>query len=348
VTRTRGAVNALLEEGIDRGFFPGAAALVLEDGAPLVELYLGSAQVEPQSEKSDVSAETLWDLASLTKPLAGAATLLALAEARALSLDDPLSRFHDLYRKTKFDGVTLRGLLAHRAGVQAWYPLYVRGEGREAYRKTLADMDPAAPPGAETIYSCLGYLLLADVAERALGGELDVFFRDRFAARLGLAKDLLFSPDGADRVRAAGGERDDATERRMVAERRLRYFGFREGVVNGEANDGNAYRRAAGVSLNAGLFGTARAVGAMGRAWLERDARLLSESSVDEAFRGELGWRAEEGGFSHTGFTGGFLFLHPESRRVLVLLANHLHPDARAGDMDDVRRRFREAALAIS
>jgi CubicO group peptidase (beta-lactamase class C family) len=69
---------------------------------------------------------------------------------------------------------------------------------------------------------------------------------------------------------------------------------------------------------------------------------------VDEAFRGELGWRAEEGGFSHTGFTGGFLFLHPESRRVRVLLANHLHPDARAGDMDDVRRRFREAALAIS
>jgi CubicO group peptidase (beta-lactamase class C family) len=342
------AVRALLEEGIDRGFFPGAAAVVLEGSETLVELHLGSARVEPESEKGDVSPGTLWDLASLTRPLAGAATLLTLAEERTLSLDDPLARFHDLYRKTKFDGVTLRALLAHRAGVPAWYPLYVRGEGRAAYRRTLADLDPAARPGAETIDSCVGYLLLADVAERVLGGELDAFFRQRFAAPLGLEKDLLFAPAGADRARAAGGERDDATERRMVAERRLKYLGFRDGVVNGEVNDGNAYRRAAGVSLNAGLFGTARAAAAIGRAWLERDARLLAEWSVEESFRGELGWRAEDGGFGHTGFTGGSLFLHPESGRVLVLLTNHLHPDARAADMDDVRTRFREAALSIS
>jgi len=354
-----GAVRALVEEGVDRGLFAGAAALVLEDGSPIAEVYCGSARVEPESERSDASPDTLWDLASLTKPIAGAAILLALDDARLLALDDPLSRFHDLYKKTKFDGVTLRRLLAHTAGVAAWFPLYVRGEGRSAYRRTLSELDAEAPPGTSTISSCVGFLLLADVAERVLGGELDVFFRERFAAPLGLARDLLFAPEGADRGRAAGGERDDATERWMVSERRLRYLGFRTGVVNGEANDGNAYRRGGGVSLNAGLFGTARAAAAIGQAWLGRDARLLPEARFEEALGGALGWRpsAEEASargvlspraFGHTGVTGASLFADPGARRVFALLANRLHPDARAGDMDGFRRRFHEAGLAIS
>ena len=63
----------------------------------------------------------------------------------------------------------------------------------------------------------------------------------------------------------------------MTADRKLKYGGFREGVVNGQVNDGNAYRRGNGVSLNAGLFGTAEAAAALGRAWLARDGRLLPE-----------------------------------------------------------------------
>ncbi len=361
-------IRGLVEEGIDRGFFPGAAALVLEEGTVLAEVYAGDARVEPETERAEASAKTLWDLASLTKPIAGAAILLALAEARLLTLDDPLGRFHDLYKKMKFEGVTLRRLLSHSAGLMPWFPCYVRGEGRVAYRAALAQLDAAAPPGTAAVYSCPGYLLLADVAERALGTPIDVFFRERFAVPLGLAKDLLFDPGDGEESRAAGGERDDATERRMVQDRGLRYAGFRDGVVNGEVNDGNAYRRGAGVSLNAGLFGTARAVAAAGRAWMERDARLLTEGSIEEALadatpgleeaRG-LGWQLattkgspgavlSPRAFGHTGFTGGSFFVDPEGRRVFVLLTNRLHPDARAVDMNAFRRRFHEAALSIS
>jgi CubicO group peptidase (beta-lactamase class C family) len=137
-------------------------------------------------------------------------------------------------------------------------------------------------------------------------------------------------------------------------------MGFRSGVVNGEVNDGNAYHRSAGVSLNAGLFGTARAVTEIGRAWLSRDARFLDERWIDEALgapsaagerRYALGWTREpaDGGgmFGESSATGCSLHVDPDPRRVYVLLTNRLHPEARGPGMDDLRRRFHEAAAAL-
>jgi CubicO group peptidase (beta-lactamase class C family) len=363
----RNSVQSLLEEGVDRGFFTGAAAVVAGEAGAVDDWNVGESRIGPPEERRAVLPDTLWDLASLTKPLVGTALLLSLAQDRSLALDDPLSRFHDLYKKMKFDGVTLRRLLTHTAGLQAWYPCYVRGEGRDAYRRTLADLDSIGRPGGAVVYSCLGFLLLADVVERVGGSELDRQFRDRVAAPLGLAEDLIFFPRNKDLARAAGGERDDSTERKMVAERHLKYSGFRSGFVNGEVNDGNAYHRAAGVSLNAGLFGTAGAVGELGRAWLVKNPRLLSETSIAEATRlatpgleeaRGLGWdlaatpdfaadALSPESFGHTGFTGSSLFIDPERKRVFVLLTNRLHPEARAVDMKDFRRRFHKAAADL-
>lgn len=361
-------VRALLEEGLERGFFAGAAAAVAGPEGTLAEEYAGAARLLPDSVKGDADAETLWDLASLTKPLAGAALALALARDGIVSLEDPVGRYHDLWKRTRFSGVTLRRLLLHQGGLKAWYPCYVHGEGRRTYAKTLAGADPEGPPGREVVYSCLGYLMLSEALERAAGAPLDRLFADRVAAPLGLARDLLYAPDGADRARAAGGERDDGTERRMVAERGLAYVGFRTGIVNGEANDGNATRRAGGVSLNAGLFGTLRAVAEAGRAWLLADPRLLHEADFAEAVRNAtpdasehrgLGWQLAStpgspgeplsaGSYGHTGFTGVSLFVDPVAERVFVLLANRLHPEARAVDMNPFRRRFHAAAARLS
>ncbi len=363
------ALRSLLEEGVERGRLAGAAAFVSQEGAVLFEAEAGSARLVPEAEASPASARTLWDLASLTKPLAGAALVLALAEERVLSLEDEVSRFDDVLRKTRFSGVTLRRLLLHTAGLVDWYPLYVKGEGRAAYLKALADLDPGGPPGQSVVYSCPGFLLLTEVVERVSGLPADRFFRERISGPLGLSGDLLYAPEGEDRRRAAGGERDDATERAKVASLGLAYAGFRSGVVNGEVNDGNARRRGGGVALNAGLFGTARAVAALAQAWLDRDPRLLAEASGDEAVgcrtgglgedRG-LGWalassvrsagdRLSPGSFGHTGFTGSSLFADPRTRRVYVLLANRLHPEARsAEEMIAFRRRFHDLASALA
>lgn len=362
------ALDSLLQEGVARGVFGGAAARVEQDGTVLFESEAGFARIEPEAERAPADVGTLWDLASLTKPLAGTPLVLRLAESRLVSLEDGIARFDDLFRKTRFDGVTLRRLLAHTAGIVDWSPLYVRGEGRASYRKTLAELDPSGPPGRLVTYSCPGYLLLSEIAERVSGSPLDVLFREVVTTPLGLGTELLFSPDGEERARTAGGERGDASERRKTAALGLSWSGFRSDVVNGEANDGNARRRG-GASLNAGLFGTARAVAAIARAFLDRDPRLLEEASFAEAVRCQTQGLNEDRGFGwalartvrsagdalapesfgHTGFTGSSVFVDPRARRIFVLLATRLHPDARsAEEMILFRRRFHDLAAAIS
>lgn len=362
------ALGALLDEGVERGIFAGASALVAGPEGTHVEAHRGFARVEPESAREKAAPGTLWDLASLTKPIAGTALVLALAEAKLLAPDDGVSRFEDRWKKTAFEGVTLRRLLTHSAGLVDWFPVYIRGEGRPAYRKTLGELGLAAKPGTKVTYSCPGFLMLSEVVERSAGKPLDSFFEERVSRPLGLSRDLLFSAEGDDAVRCAGGERDDATERKRVADLGLSYGGFRSGVVNGEVNDGNAYRRAGGVALNAGLFGTARAVAEVGLAWLRRDPKLLKEASIESAVEngtpglGEargLGWALARSvrsagdliareSFGHTGFTGSSLFVDPVARRAYVLLANRLHPDARSAEnMIAFRRRFHDVASGL-
>ncbi|HEY3350661.1 MAG TPA: serine hydrolase domain-containing protein [Thermoanaerobaculia bacterium] len=362
------SLRALLDEGLERGFFAGVTALVASEKETLAERHAGDARLEPASERRAAGPDTLWDLASLTKPLAGAALVLSLVSEKTLSLDDCVSRFEDRWKKTFLEGVSVRSLLAHLGGLVDWFPLYSKGEGRPAYVRTLGELDAAAIPGTKVIYSCPGYLFLSEIVERVAGGTLDRLFEARVSAPLHLSKNLLFSPSSPeDLARCAGGERNDATERRMTADRKLKYGGFREGVVNGQVNDGNAYRRGNGVSLNAGLFGTAEAAAALGRAWLARDGRLLPERffalATENATAGlgedrGLGWQLAStpgsageplgpSAYGHTGFTGASLFVAPELGRVAVLLANRLHPEARAAEMNDFRRRFHEIAAAL-
>ncbi len=362
------SLRTLLDEGLERGFFAGASALVVSGTEALAERHAGEARVEPAGDRRPAGPDTLWDLASLTKPLAGAALVLSLVSDKTLSLDDCVSRFEDRWRKSFLEGVSLRRLLAHVGGLVDWFPLYSRGEGRLAYVRTLGELDAAAIPGTRVIYSCPGYLFLSEIVERVAGAPVDDLFRERIADPLHLSENLLFSPSSSgDLSRAAGGERDDATERKMTADRNLKYGGFRQGVVNGQVNDGNAYRRGNGVSLNAGLFGTAAAVAALGRAWLVRDERLLPERflalATENATAGlgedrGLGWQLAStpgsageplgpAAFGHTGFTGASLFVDPVRGRVAVLLANRLHPDLRAVEMNAFRRRFHELCAAM-
>ena len=361
-------IAALLDEGLERGFFAGASALVVSGKETLAERHAGEARVEPVSERRAAGPDTLWDLASLTKPIAGAALVLSLVSERTLSLDDEVGRFDDRWKKSFLEGVSVRRLLAHLGGVVDWFPLYSKGEGRLAYVRTLGELDAAEIPGTKVIYSCPGYLFLSEIVERVSGAPVDRLFEARVSVPLHLSENLLFSPSSPDDLaRAAGGERDDATERRMTGERKQKYGGFRQGVVNGQVNDGNAYRRGNGVSLNAGLFGTAEAAAALGRAWLARDGRLLPERffalATENATAGlgedrGLGWQLAStprsageplgpAAFGHTGFTGASLFVDPERGRVCVLLTNRLHPDARAVEMNEFRRRFHEAAAAL-
>ena len=343
------ALSEFLSAEIDAGSFPGAAALVGTSETVLEEAIAGRACVGPEPEREDVAPETLFDLASLTKPLCSAALLAAGA---GLPLDTLPGKFLPEWKKTRFEGITLERLLTHTSGLEAWFPMYVRGEGAAAYRRTLCEIEPMAAPGERVIYSDLNFLLVTEILESVFTAPLERVFAESVAAPAGSA--ARFLPGRS--LPTAATERDDRFERAMVEVRGLSYGRFREGVVRGEVHDGNAFRRG-GVSGHAGLFATARDVWALARVWLDPARREWTrDRTADLGEARGLGWQGRRGAgsaipemseasFGHTGFTGTSLWVDPERDRVLVLLTNRIHPEVREIPFNDVRQRFHRAAI---
>jgi CubicO group peptidase (beta-lactamase class C family) len=342
-------LGAFLEREIEAGSFPGGAALVGTAEGVLAEAVAGAAAVEPSF--APAAPETLWDLASLTKPLCTGA--LVFENSRAMPLDAPPGRYLPEWKKTRFEDITLERLLTHTSGLPAWYPVYVGGEGAKAYRGTLAGIEPEAAPGERVIYSDLNFLTLGAILEEVLGARIEAAFAARVAGPAGSA--ARFHPP--DPAACAATEKDDRFERAMTEARGLAYAGFRRGVVRGEVHDGNAFRRGGGAG-HAGLFATARDVWALARTWLEpgRSAYWSDRTEGLAEARG-LAWQGRRGAgsaidrmspraFGHTGFTGTSLWVDPDADRVLVLLTNRIHPEVREIRFNEVRQRFHEAAYA--
>jgi serine-type D-Ala-D-Ala carboxypeptidase len=336
-----------LEAEIGRESFPGAATLVGTSEAILEMSVAGSAAVDP--ETAGVSPDTLWDLASLTKPLCTGA-LARAAKSSGLDLDLPPGFFFPAWKKTRYDGITLATLLTHTSGLPAWFPLYTRGEGARAYARTLAELEPAAAAGSAVIYSDINFLLFGDVLEAHFSMPLDRAFAQLVAAPAGSAARFLPDPTQP----AAATEKGDETERRMTAALGLSYPHFRTGVVRGEVHDGNAFRRG-GVAGNAGLFGSARDVWALARQWLlDYPAEFCGDLTPLEPSARGLSWQVSRGAgsavsemsprsFGHTGFTGTSVWLDPDADRIAILLTNRVHPAVQAVDFNEVRRRFHAA-----
>ena len=226
-------LSEFLQEEIEAGSFPGAAALVGNESSVEAAAAAGRAAITPG--EADLTEEMLFDLASLTKPLATGA-LFAVSDLEPGLLP---GRFFPAWKATRYEGITLGALLTHTSGLPAWYPLYARGEGAESYRRTLATIEPEAAPGAQVIYSDLNFLLLGEILERHFGAPFERAFAELVARPAGSG--ALFAPP--DPLVTAATEKGDATERRMTAELGLTYERFRTGVVRGEVHDGNALRR---------------------------------------------------------------------------------------------------------
>lgn len=353
-----------LRRQVDGGRFPGGVARVEERGVLVAEAAAG--RLRRSRRAAAVTPATVFDLASLTKPLATTVLLLDAVARRRLDLDARLDRLRPAFRGTPAGGATVADLLGHVAGLPAWWPLYAESRGagwrdRERVIVRLARLSTA--PRTAVAYSDLGFLLLGRIVEEAAGAPLDRLFAERVAGPLGLAA-TRFVPPVAGRGAIPPTETGDRTERRLVRERGLRWDGFLRGAPAGVVGDVNA-RTMGGVAGHAGLFGPAAEVARLARIFLPPfDGPVpgeLSRQAVRDRTAGlgpgrGLGWQTGRGAapvrgilgddsFGHVGFVGTSVWCDPARGRVAVLLTNRVHPSAVGVDFQAIRREFHRIAF---
>jgi CubicO group peptidase (beta-lactamase class C family) len=356
---------AFLRGRVAAGIFPGARYRVARGPEILEEGWLGHAVLTP--ERIETGEDTIYDLASLTKPLVTGTLAVLFAGRGILDLQEPAGRLLPELRGRWLAEVRLVDLLAHRSGLPAWLPVYLHASGREGYLGHLASLPREYATGTRVTYSCLGYILLALVLERAGGATLDVLAEREILSRAALAR-TGYRPPADLRPRIAATEEGNGREREMAGEAGKGFGGWRSGVIWGECHDLNAWHLG-GVAGNAGLFSSASDLHKLSLEFLGEGSGLFSERDR-EAFRTDLtpglnenrsaGWQLastpgcsagpllSQKAFGHTGFTGTSLWIDPENRSIFLLLTNRVHPRYRPDDMNAVRREFHRWALTAA
>ena len=359
----RSALGDFFAGKVREDWFPGAAWLVGDARKVIDEGAVGDAVVEPGRIAATTS--TLYDLASLTKPLATALLAVRLQSAGRLAIEDRVDRHLPDWRpRDEGPALTLLDLLTHRSGLPAWMPLYAMASDVTGRIGAVAAAPRAHAPLLGVTYSCPNYLLAGFALERASGAPLDRLFRDHVTGPAGVG-DLGYRPDPSERPRTAATEAGNAHESALAGPWAAGYNGFRRDVIWGEVHDHNAWSLG-GAAGNAGLFGTARGVWSLARHFL--GGGLLADE--------ERGWFAHDftpglnqaravgfqlaatpgcsagaslspRSFGHTGFTGTSLWMDPEAERIFVLLTNRVHPRFRERDLHPLRREFHALARAL-
>ncbi|MEK6286637.1 MAG: serine hydrolase domain-containing protein [Acidobacteriota bacterium] len=187
-------ISSYLQSEIARGSFPGAQYVIGEDGQIVAEDALGRAVIEP--EIIAVTLDTIYDLASLTKPLVTALLVVRFAERGVLDLNAPLARYLSEFDDKDKREITLAQLMSHTSGLPNWRPLYLEAETRADVPATISQilLEPQQPKGPrEVIYSDLNYILLAFVLERITGERLDRLAEREIFEPLDL-KRTMFNP----------------------------------------------------------------------------------------------------------------------------------------------------------
>lgn len=335
-------IDRFLQHEIEAGSFPGAVYAVGSSRGIEQENALGSAVAVPL--RIPATLDTIYDCASITKPLITTALVLQAVGEGRIGLND------------SFEGFRYRDLLTHTSGLRAWLPLYAYDD----YLQTILEHGPEYERGTHVVYSDLNFVMLWLALQRIYGDYVELA-NERILRRLKL-DDAMFRPSSTLRPRIAATEWGQRWERVMCADRGIKFDRFREGLIWGETHDGNSHA-AGGTAGNAGLFAAARAVYRIAQGWL--DGTLVTTEQLEQATtnytsgleenRG-LGWilgfpkhnatgMLSRRAFGHTGFTGTSLFIDPEKDRVMVLLTNRVHPCAGPIGMQKIRGEFHRLAL---
>ena len=342
-------LDAVVERAIADGEVPGAVLLVTRDGRVVYEKAFGRRALRPRRE--EMTVDTIFDMASLTKVMATATSIMILAEEGKLSLSDPVALHLPEFAAFDKDSVTILQMLTHFSGLRPDIDLDEAWDGRgEALERGFAER-LVEVPGERFVYSDINYFVLGELVERVSGRTLELFSRERIFEPLGMS-DTGFLPAAEKASRIAPTQ-------------------WRDGrMLRGEVHDPTA-QRMGGVAGHAGLFSTAGDTARFALALINGgalgEARILSplaakKMTTNQSPPEQPDWRGvgfdirtrfssvrgdlfPVGSFGHTGFTGTSLWLDPDSRTAVILMTSRLHPDG-GGDVAGLRKKVATVAAA--
>jgi uncharacterized protein YbbC (DUF1343 family)/CubicO group peptidase (beta-lactamase class C family) len=336
--------DGLVTEAVEKKGVPGAVLLIGRGGAIAFRKAYGLAGARP--ELRAMTTDTIFDVASLTKPLVSAA-LMKLIEERKIELDAPVSRYLPAFSKEGKAQITIRHLMTHGAGLKAGGAYAGRKLTTAQIIEEIAASPQLSPPGAQFLYSDFSFITLGAVVEAVTGQSLNDYCRETIFGPLGM-NNTGFLPTAPGIASTSSG--DDVPDSR------------------GKVHDPTA-AALGGVAGHAGIFSTADDLARFCQMILnggELDGvRILKPQTValwtskQSPFIGSaraLGWDLDSaysirgalapGSFGHTGFTGTSLWIDPQTRTFVILLTNAVHAKPAIGAITPLRRLVSSAVAA--
>lgn len=345
----------LIQQAIANCVFPGAALAVVARGQLLAWQAFGRFTYDPAAP--EVQRETLWDLASLTKPIATVSMAMLLFERGRLSLDAPVAdvlpqfaegspaeaRSQRAWRKS----VTVAMLLAHSSGLPAHHKFYLGDSSCQAIRDAARRVPLEAEPGTRAEYSDIGFILLGELLEKIAGEPIDRFCQREIFTPLHLH--MSFNPHPSVRSAIPPTVNDRV---------------YRQRIIQGEVNDENASAMG-GIAPHAGLFGDALSVARFAECLLRGGPPLFRPQSVElftarqavpQGTSRTLGWDTpsppsqsgtlfSQHSFGHLGYTGTSLWCDPERQLSVTLLTNRTWPDSNNQAIKQLRPPLHDAIV---
>lgn len=366
-------ITDFLSDRIAANDFPSAVYLVAEKGEIVFLDSIGSSFVGPNPIVAKTN--TVYDLASLTKPLVTGLLAAQLVERTELNVDRAVSEYLPGFKSSDKGAVTVLQLLSHTSGLPAWKPYYLEVSGPEDIPIYVERISPEYVADSEVRYSDLNFTALLFILEKIFDQRIDEAFRSNIRVRLGLT-DTCYDPlSDIPVARIAASEEGNEYEKLTCSElgysrpvsRALDFeSSFRNYLIHGEVHDGNAWFMG-GVAGHAGLFSTAEEVFKIALQFLPNYSQLLTPKTClifrkkltnslneDRSFAFQLastegstaGTNMSPQSFGHNGFTGTSLWIDPIKERIFILLTNrtHSHPLPFA-NINSVRRRFHDLAI---
>lgn len=322
-----------------------------------------------ETENHAATLETIYDLASLTKPLVTGLLYAQCIERGDIGLDDVVARYLSEFDRSDKRDITIRQLLTHTSGLPAWKPLYLLAQGDGAkVLSVISEQQLDSAPGTHVRYSDLGFITLGLLLERLEKASFADLAREQIFEPLRLSK-TFFNPAAALRTEIAASETGNAYEREMCREmpESQTPYSWRGHLIRGEAHDGNAYFLG-GAAGHAGLFSTAPETLRLASQFIAGCTEMLAPATC-QLFRANMtegmeearsfAWQLAEtpgstagaelspDSFGHLGFTGTSCWIDSQHERVFILLTNRTHARALPfANINSTRRKFHALAVA--